>query len=343
MKLSHICSFLLLLSIVVACKEKSKTKNVVQIEVEESTAKIPFWRLDQELFENNTSFESMLQWHNKSLAAHPNFYSTYIRRIMQLGKPDSYAAKGLFVFASGKDWKELQQNIDTRYKDITPYQSQLELAFAKLKVLFPNKITPEIIYFNSGFNVGVWPDSNLLGIGLEWYLGADNKIVKQLPNEIFPKYKRDNMLPEALVSDAVKGWMMYNFYEESNSKDVLTYILFQGKILYTLGAVLPEVADTLKMSYTKTQLDWAYANEKDIWKEMVKNELIFSTSQKNIYRLTNDGPFTNGFPQEGPPMLGVFMAWQIVADYMEKNPKTTLNDLFYRIPAKQILAAYKPN
>lgn len=332
--------FAVMLLTFTACSDSKRPKNVIETESVPESFKLKTERLDVGLFANSGSLEALQSWHQKQLASGSIFYRTYLEKILQI-KADSATTLSLYKFSGNSLWKELQGEVAKTYPNTDTIDQQLTTAFGRLSQLIPSKKSPQIFYFNSAFNVGIWPDTNLVGVGLEWYMGKDNKIVKQLPPD-FPQYQRDNMNPDYLPVDVVRTWLGMNFYKKENTSDVLEYMVFNGKLLYATEAALSPIADSTLLSYSSAQMDWCYKQEEKVWKELVKNNLLFSTRERDMQRLTGDGPFTPGFPQDGAPMVGVYIGWKMVADYMKKNPDTSLETLFTEVSGKEILKTYKP-
>lgn len=328
------------LLLIAGCSDKKRPDNVIETEEVPETFKLNTTRWDKELFANSGSLDSLGAWHGYMLAKGSPFYKIYLKEVLQI-LPDSGTTFSLYRFSGNPQWKELQTEIEKKYPTTDSIDQVLTTAFGRLKQLLPGKPTPDIYYFNSGFNVGIFPDSTLVGVGLEWYLGKDNRIIKSLPPD-FPKYQRDNMESWYLPGDVVKGWLLVNYIKQQDTKNVLEYIVFYGKVMYAAEAALQPIADTTLFSYTAQQMDWCYKQEKRIWKEFVDKDLLYSAADKDLMRLTVDGPFTTGFPQDGAPMAGVYIGWKMVADYMKKNPGTSLNDLMNRVTATEILKTYKP-
>jgi uncharacterized protein YjaZ len=62
-----------------------------------------------------------------------------------------------------------------------------------------------------------------------------------------------------------------------------------------------------------------------------------------ISKWVNDGPFTSGLPQESPSRVGIWIGWQMVKQYMEKNPSLTIPQLMDFEDVSVILNNYKPD
>ncbi|MES2627388.1 MAG: hypothetical protein V4616_00340 [Bacteroidota bacterium] len=328
------------LLLITACSDGPRPKNVIETKAVSEDFRLETSRLDVPLFANSHSLGQLQAWHQKELATGPEFYKTYLQNILQV-KPDSATALSLYKFTGNPLWKELQGEIEKAYPNTDTIDGQLTRAFGRLKQLLPTKSTPSIYYFNSAFNIGIWPDTNLVGIGLEWYLGKHHRIVKQLPSD-FPQFQRDNMEAVYIPGDVVKAWLGMNYFKKEYTTDLLEYMVFNGKLMYAAEAALAPIADSVLFSYTSEQMAWCYEQEQHIWQELVKKDLIFSTRERDMQRMTADGPFTPGFPQNGAPMAGVYIGWKMVADYMKKNPDTSLETLLTSVSGKQILKAYKP-
>jgi len=332
--------FSLLLIGVLGCSDSPRPKNVLEVSEPKEELRLKFHRLDKDLFSQNKDIAGLQAWHANMLGSDTLFYRLYLQNILQI-LPDSQVVFSLYRFVGDRLWKELQAEVEKAYPNTHAQDSALNQAFGKIVGWFPGKRVPEVYYFNSGFNVGIWPDSNLVGIGLEWYLGKENKMVKSLPPD-FPQYQRDNMDRKYLPGDAVKGWLLVNCYQPKVAGNLLEYMVYYGKVYYLTEAALAPIADSVLFSYSAKQMDWCYKQEEHIWKELVKNDLVYSTADKELRRFTTDGPFTPGLPQDGAPMAGIYLGWKMVAGYMAKNPDTKPADLMNKVSATEILKAYKP-
>ena len=107
---------------------------------------------------------------------------------------------------------------------------------------------------------------------------------------------------------------------------------------------MPDMEDTLKIGFTKKQVDWCEKHEKDIWGLLIKNKFLYSTELDVISKFTGEGPFTTGLAKESPARTGVWIGWRIVRNYMNKNSKITLEELMNENDAQKILSTskYKP-
>ena len=311
------------------------------MDVSDVQVDLKFGRLDRHLFHADP--DSLRPASLQAQAEFGEFYRIYIEDILQ-GAPldDPRLIPVLHRFVTDPDWRTVQQAIDSVFPTMEPERREFELAFRRMKALFPDSITPHVICFNSGFNYGIYPTDSVLGIGLEWFIGSEHPVIGMLAPEAFPNYVKERMQPEMLVPSSVKGWLLVHYLRNAQGEDLLTNLVEIGKVMVLLDALLPDVQQHLKFAFTPKQLAWVEANEFNIWKEVVSNDMLFKKDPETIGRFLNDGPFTNGFPRESPGHMGEWIGYRMVRSYMDANPKITFEQLFQMNEPREILKHYKP-
>jgi len=271
------------------------------------------------------------------------FLNVYLTQIMQVGEVENPMTASLFQrFVTDPNWIELQEIIEEKHPNLDEQSADLEKAFKRYSVLFNESDLPEIVAYNSGFNVGIYPDKEFLGIGLEWYSGNDLKIFDRLPPDLFPQYKRDKMMPEFMTINALKGWLFVKFQDKLNGQTLLNRMAFSGKISYIAAALHQNVTDRIVLNYSEKQLEWCDNQEYEVWKFMLENDLIFSEDAMAVNKMMNDGPFTPGMPPESPGGVGNYMGYEMVKAYMDRNENITLPDLLNAKNDREFLKHYKP-
>jgi hypothetical protein len=177
----------------------------------------------------------------------------------------------------------------------------------------------------------------MLGISLDKYLGRDCRYYQGLVTT--PAYKTLNMHKKKIVSDVAYAWAITEFEDVNRATHLLGNMIHQGKLMYLVDAMLPEMHDSLKIGYTAKQLEWCKKNEDQMWLKLIERQLLYSSNRMDILRYINDGPFTNGFPVESPARTGIWIGWQIVRQYMHKHPEITLSELMKNTDYQGILNA----
>jgi len=299
-------------------------------------------RMDQELFEAPAT---QALYHNME-AKYGYFWGIYLNHILGIGNPSGQNnSEVLRRFTGNKEIRGLYSKSNSIYKDFTPFKEELSKGFSLYHYYFPKEYMPRIVTFIGLFDFAHPFTDSVLGIGLECYLGADFKPYRA-SNINYPEYKLKFMNKYYVVSNTLKAFA-YSMYEPSSARQpFLNRMIQEGRILYLLDRMMPQVHDTIKMEYTTKQLEWCYANEPQIWAHFIDKKQLFSTSVDDYSRYLKDAPFTAApdFPSESAPRAGIWTGWQIVRKYMEKNPAVTLPQLMQENDYQKILklSGYKP-
>ncbi len=209
---------------------------------------------------------------------------------------------------------------------------------------FPAKPVPEIIYYCSAWNRSIATTDSVIGIALDCYLGRDHDITQKLSPDFFPAYKKENMDERYLIADAVKGFAAWNARNIYQPKDLLSELVFYGKIMYLAEALAPELPDSILMSWSPEQMEWAIAGEENVWKTLANEKTMYHSKPFEINKWFADGPFTSaaGIPQQSAPQLGVWMGWNIIRSYMKKHPETSIDAMLIESDNQRLLSAYVP-
>ena len=254
---------------------------------------------------------------------------------------DSSYINGIRRFYSNNYIQRLGGTIKKTHGDFSSEKKELLIAFRRLKAFFPERKTPNQVYFiNSSFSASVFSTEKEIAIGVERYLGSNEKVIKELPTNQFYTWIKNGMKKEYLSRDVIAGWLMTHYCTET-SENYASEMIRWGKILYITQGTLPNVKTNTILRYTNKQFNWALKNEGVFWKYLVENELLFKTDEKTRSNLLNEGPFTGGLPEESPDRLGQFLGWRIVKQYME-NHSISLSQL-KKITYNELLQNYKAN
>ncbi len=243
-------------------------------------------------------------------------------------------------FVSDADMKTACDDCVRTYPDLAWLEKELTSAEKYFRYHFPQKRLPSFYTLMSGFNYSVMTADTMVAAGLEMYLGEKDRFYEMMQ---IPMYKRKAMNTANMLPDLVRGWMIKEFPKKDTRSDLLGEMIYQGKILYLLDALIPASPDTIKIAFSQPQLDWCRAHEKDTWGFFIKNKLLYSSEYETIAKYTTEGPFTTGFVKESPARTGVWTGWQIVRAYMNEHKEVSLEALM-NADAQKILSQsrYKP-
>jgi hypothetical protein len=321
-----------------SCRENKHKVDTGDVKVEG----VKVIRFEQDLFAVNPgNYKEELHALKRK---YPFFMETYMKDIMNNfdQQSDSVADEKLREFIVHPSIRGLNGEVQKLFGDMSPYEKELEEALVYYKFHFPSKPVPGFISYISEFGPSNVIIDTLIGIGLDKYLGEDYKYYPSL----FPIFIVRKLRKEYIVPNAMYAIGNSSFPEDMEDKSFLNKIIYQGKMLYFLDAMLPDTPDSLKIGLSGKQLEWCSANEDLIWKHAVETKLLFSTDPVRYRAYLVDAPFTSApnIPTDASPMIGIWLGWQIVKKYMEENPTMSLTDLMKQKDPQEMLnkSKYKP-
>ncbi|MCW3462877.1 gliding motility lipoprotein GldB [Chitinophaga nivalis] len=332
-KYTLLISCLMALSGITACHSGQKAPDVSHIPM---TVNIS--RFDSALFTIDTNqIQPGLQ---RLHADYPVFLPLYVTDILNLGAySDSSAAihQQLRLFLTTADFRQLEKAVQQQYGDATALKEQLAQCFRYIKYYIPAFHPPKVVTFISGIaNYGAITVDSILGIGLDMYMGENFPPYAQIPD--YPDYMIHRFAPAYIATNCMQVLQQQLYPPARNSGGLLEIMIEAGKQQYFLDKVLPATPDTIKLGYTKEQLQWCHDNEQMIWQFFVQNNLLYSTDWQQINHFIGDGPSTQGMPEGAPGKIANFVGWQIIKKYMEAHPEVSLQQL---MESKNLLDIFK--
>lgn len=98
------------------------------------------------------------------------------------------------------------------------------------------------------------------------------------------------------------------------------------------------------MGFSDQQLQWCQNAEAQMWGFLAEQQLLYSTNIIDQRKLINEAPFTTYFGQQSPGRAVLYCAYNIIYQYMQHHPDTTLDQLLLLSDPQQILlqAHYRP-
>lgn len=274
-------------------------------------------------------------------ASYKEFFDIFTYRMIAIGGSEQENfPELLYSFVSDTMIRNLQADVAQKI-DTIKLRDELEGAFKHYKYYFPQKDIPVIYTCISGFNQSVVTADKLMGVSLEKYLGVDSRFYPRLG---FPVYKRRNMHPQKIVPDMIYAWATTEFPKVDEGNNLLSQMIHEGKMMYFTDAMLPDLSDTLKIGFTKKQLDFCEKNETSMWTFLAEHKLLFSSDHMSIKRFMDDGPYTSAFSDESPSRTGAWIGWQIVRSYMKEHKDVKLAKLMAITDFQSVLnqSGYQP-
>lgn len=224
------------------------------------------------------------------------------------------------------------------FDNTTNYEKQLMNARNIINEEFAGKNLPQFYMHVSGFRENVILLDSIISISIDKYLGSDYPIYKNY----FEPYQLQQMESRFITRDYLKAWLISEIVKpEEDSQNLLSAMIYEGKILYALSKLLPDMKADDIIGYTSDQSAWCEKNAKYIWRLLTKEKFLFSTDHMTIIRFINEAPYSLDVSRESPGRVGVWVGWQIVNQYAEKK-EFLLNDVL-GMDAQAILSGSKYN
>lgn len=303
---------LILFSVFLSCKRNPYRVNISSISVD-----IKIERLEKDLFSIDPSgIETSIPYLKEKYGEFLQLFS-YVTHLGDMD--DTLFAESLTQFCTDKLNYEVYQTVMERYPDIESIEEDLENAFRHYKYYFPGKKVPALYTCITGFNNSLIVDDTIIGISLDRYLGSDCEYYPRL--QIY-NYIAARMNSWNIVPDCIYGWSSSEWDYSSMgyaADNVMTRIIHEGKLKYFTKCMMPSVNDTVLFGFSTGQMKFCRNNEMQMWYYIMENDLLFSTDQFTIRKLTGEAPFTTYFTNESPGKAAVWIGFRIIESYMKRN------------------------
>ena len=287
---------LMVLCLFFSCSDKNETK----IDVSEIKVDFSIKRYDVDFYNANA----------KTL---PNVKQKYPYLF-----PNEFTDSLALAKINNKDEQELFAETQKIYDDLLPLKNQLNSLFKHIKYYNSRFKEPDIVTLLSNIDYEsrvIYADSLLL-ISLDVYLGKQHRFYAD-----YPKYIKENNTKEHLVVDVANA-IINKQVHPSNKRRFIDKMIFEGKKMYLLDLYLPTISDQEKIGYSSDKFNWANANEQQIWMYFIDRKILFSTDLNLNARFLENAPFSKFYMEQdnlSPGKIGVWLGWQIVRSFMEKN------------------------
>nr|WP_298989411.1 gliding motility lipoprotein GldB [uncultured Polaribacter sp.] len=287
---------LMVLCLFFSCSDKNETK----IDVSEIKVDFSIKRYDVDFYNANT----------KTL---PNVKQKYPYLF-----PNEFTDSLALAKINNKDEQELFAETQKIYDDLLPLKNQLNSLFKHIKYYNSRFKEPDVVTLLSNIDYEsrvIYADSLLL-ISLDVYLGKQHRFYAD-----YPKYIKENNTQEHLVVDVANAIIDQQVHP-FNKRRFIDKMIFEGKKMYLLDLYLPIISDQEKIGYSSDKFNWANANEQQIWMYFIDRKILFSTDLNLNARFLENAPFSKFYMEQdnlSPGKIGVWLGWQIVRSFMEKN------------------------
>jgi hypothetical protein len=258
-----------------------------------------------------------------------NFFSHHVAlRDIFFNRP-AYPDDSVFINTLYKKFSHPSMDtvlMDTKkvFGDDSELKNEFKAAFANIKYYYPAFKIPRIETVITGVESDLFVSDSLIIVGLDFFAGSKAKYRPDMHSYILKRYEKNFIVPSAMLLYGIDT--RYN-KTNLNDRTVMAEMITYGKAYYFARHMLPCVPDSVFMGYTSKETAGAYYNQDLIWKRLVDDEALFSTSNQVKQRFIGERPKTYEVGNECPGRIGRWVGWQIVKEYEKHNTGVSLQQL----------------
>lgn len=233
----------------------------------------------------------------------------------------------------------LHQEVNEVFGDLSDIREQFTQAFAFIQHYYPDFTPPKIKTIATGFDTDLYISDSLIIIGLDYYLGENAKFRPiNVPNYILEHYKKEYIVPSCILLYGISPR-----FNKSNLEDktMLAEMIDYGKSYYFTKMMMPCTADSLLIRYSLEELSDSRTNEDIVWAHFLDNELLYTTNKFTKQKYLGERPKTFDIGEKCPGRIARWLGWQIVNQYMDRYPDTSLQELMNNNNAQDIFSKSK--
>jgi hypothetical protein len=234
-----------------------------------------------------------------------------------------------YFFGDSATWK-LLDSLLIRYPESDDLRDLLEKPLKRYHYYFPAEPQRKVYTFLSGYeHTGagtidqIFLNDEYIGIGLHYFMGQD---FGWYPPDV-PVYMRRRFqrayIPSIVAEELVKLQLPNVMMDKQPT--LLDMMVIEGIKMEIRHKLIPEVPDSVLLSYTQDQMEWANYYEARTYKEILPD--LYSSDVLIHRRYIQESPFTNTLSRESAPRLGQFIGWKIVRAYLRGHSDVTPADL----------------
>jgi hypothetical protein len=269
------------------------------------------------------------------LTRHPQLRDNFFNR--QSYPNDSVFINDLFKRFTHPSMDTLLMETHRVFGNGDVLKNQFIEAFKNFQYYYQDFNPPKIQTVISGLETDVVVTDSLVIVGLDYFLGEGAKFKPNMYEYMMKRYHKNFVVPSVIL--------LYGISEQYNKtkpddKTVLADMIAYGKAYVFTKHMLPCVPDSVLTGYTQKEIDGAFYNESTIWKRMIEDQVLFSTSHMIKQKYIAERPKTVEISAQCPGRIGMWVGWQITNGYLSETGKK-LPELMLDADAQKIFRLSK--
>jgi hypothetical protein len=323
-----------------SCKEKTT------IDVSQIKAPVEIVRID-ELLPTIKTKEQLLELISQNKA----FMDIYLAQVLNITStsPDSIFSQVQY-FNKDSLHLAIQKHIAKDINNEKEIDEQVKDLYKRIKYYFPSKnLSPKIYTYSADYAIQMFTfldekNNDAIAVGLDMFLYPSVDYKRLNPdNTNFSDYITRSWNKEHITKKVAEVFTKEIIGDPAGFK-LMDLMIHNGKELYIMDQLLPNVHDSIIHEYAAKQLKWCEDNVQGMWSHFIDKKLFYEATPAKINRYVSPSPFSPDMPSEAPGRTANYIGYQIVKAYMDRFPKTTMEELIQMKDAQQILdkSKYKP-
>lgn len=318
-------------------------------------ASVELVRFEQDFFALDTN--NLSEAVHKLKEKHPQFTVGYLMSVLGV-KNAALENRQIKGYLSYEDAQYTYDTIQTVFADLPKVQEELNELATYYQYYFPDSkpLSKAFTYLSEyhGDRLAVI-EEGFVGLPLDMALGQGYHPYTFLK---IPAYDQRTCTKEHLVAkaaDAISQSLVAKWAKPKGNY-LIDLMLYNGKVMYLTDLLLPTVADSLKLSFSTTQMNYCKGGELTLYEYLSNEELMYSSDSKAINKYITKGPFKPNF--DLPGNSGSWLGYRIILSYArelranlkQSNPNLSIREIDQKILStvmeendpQKFLTKYKP-
>ncbi|UAY57177.1 gliding motility protein GldB-related protein [Arachidicoccus terrestris] len=306
------------------CKAgKRKGPNIRKVKLD-----IKVDHFEKDFFALDTNTHYMSEGLKRLKTQYGYFYEGFLYNIAAFSMDDAVLPDEMNKFIVENRY--LYDSIDDYIPHLDRQLKKIENALKRAKIYFPHLSLPGriITYIGPVDGYGCFASKAGLAIGLQQFLGPGfTGYQSDYLLSLFGQQRLHQFTPDYIAPSVIGSWIAKIFPDKAEQYTLKDKMIEEGRKLYVLKALLPDLPDSLIFGYSGKQMTWCANNTYLIKKYFEHEKLLQIQNPEIIVEYMSDNQRPDDLPMEYPNNIGKYLGFLYVKEYMKDHPKINLPQL----------------